>query len=362
VRRQPNVPRRERLGWRPQLDGVRALAALAVVGFHAWGDAVPGGGIGVDVFFVLSGFLITTLLLEEHARFGDVSLPAFYLRRAVRLLPPLAAMLIGAALYATFVVADPNTVRGVFAATVYSSDWLMALHGAGVLGLLYPTWSLAVEEQFYLLWPALLLLLLRLGRERLLFGAAMLGVALAVAERAALVAHGVSTERLLFAPDTRADALLAGCALAAARQLGWLDSVPRRIRTAAAAVGALVLLARLGAPAWPFPYLPYGMATTTAGSVLLIAGILDGGRIASALSHRALVRLGGLSYAIYLWHPLVLDALHHIPVMSLGPLRLLLTLTAAIALAELSRRVVERPAAALRVRWRRRVAVAAAAV
>ena len=148
-------------GYVPALDGVRAFAVLAVVALHG-GTHLNGGFIGVDVFFVLSGFLITTLLLQEWRARGDFRLRAFYVRRARRLLPALALTLVGVTvLVAAFAWYYDGGVRygfAVLSVIFYAGNWVAAftVH-QGALGPLTHTWSLAIEEQFYLLWPLLLL-------------------------------------------------------------------------------------------------------------------------------------------------------------------------------------------------------------
>src|SRR5437764_78652 len=161
-----------RLGYRPALDGVRGMAILAVLAFHThhlfgW-SLLRGGNIGVDVFFVLSGFLITTLLLEEWEGTRIISLKSFYWRRALRLIPALVLLL--TALYflsdVLFLRAEANdTRRAIPVAFVYASDLALAVFNLR-LGALQHTWSLAMEEHFYLIWPVLLLAFLKLGMTR----------------------------------------------------------------------------------------------------------------------------------------------------------------------------------------------------
>src|SRR5271157_2250169 len=158
---------------RPELDGLRGIAILAVLGAHTGvpGFADGGGGAGVTLFFVLSGYLITSLLLAERGRTGRVDLRAFYVRRALRLFPALAAVLLVVAgllaIGAMPATATANTdYRIVFAGVVaYVANWV-AVAGQSI-GMLGHCWSLAVEEQFYILWPTLLLAGLRFGRGRL---------------------------------------------------------------------------------------------------------------------------------------------------------------------------------------------------
>src|SRR5438874_2564773 len=147
------------LGYQPALDGLRAVAVLAVFGFHATSSGVPGGYVGVDLFFVLSGFLITSLLLEERVRTGRVRLSWFYARRFLRLAPALVALLLCYVLCYGLWKGDrwPTALKSAGLAAVYLSNWARSL-GVNDMGWVGHTWSLSVEEQFYLLWPPLLLL------------------------------------------------------------------------------------------------------------------------------------------------------------------------------------------------------------
>jgi peptidoglycan/LPS O-acetylase OafA/YrhL len=196
----------------PALDGVRALAVLAVLTSHAWGSIIPGGWAGVDVFFVLSGYLITSILLDEHRRTGAVSVARFYARRALRLLPALGATIALALVVAATLRPDlaAGTDQQAVAATAYVANWWETAH-QGAPGLLLHTWSLSVEEQFYLAWPLLLCAALAIGGRR-----AALGVA--VAGACALTVHimlGVGTNPY-YRTDTRGVGLLIGAVLAVA--------------------------------------------------------------------------------------------------------------------------------------------------
>ncbi|EFC82045.1 acyltransferase [Parafrankia sp. EUN1f] len=216
--RRAGAPTR-RTGYNPALDGVRALAMLCVLVFHM--DALPGGYLGVDVFFVLSGFLITRQLLAERDRTGRVSLPMFYLRRAYRLLP--AFWLLALVGFTAVVVLGAGTagerdefLHTLAAAMLYVNNYFQVVQqntGAGWLG---HTWSLSLEEQFYLLWPLLLLVLCRRPWiDRRLPAVLLGGVVAVMLWRDVLNASGASGTRTYFGLDTRADALLVGCALAA---------------------------------------------------------------------------------------------------------------------------------------------------
>jgi peptidoglycan/LPS O-acetylase OafA/YrhL len=213
---------------RPELDGLRGIAILVVLAAHTGvpGFADGGGGAGVTLFFVLSGFLITSLLLAEKSRYGRVDLRAFYVRRALRLFPALAAALIVVALLAVTGLMPQDARVGVdyrivLAGVVcYVANWVWV--AGQPIGMLSHTWSLAVEEQFYILWPALLLLGLRLGRRWF----AMIVLLLIFADipyRLILDLNG-GFAHVFVGTDTRGDALLFGCVLALLERAGmWLQ-------------------------------------------------------------------------------------------------------------------------------------------
>ncbi|HLY66186.1 MAG TPA: acyltransferase, partial [Chloroflexota bacterium] len=189
------------LGYRPALDGIRGAAVLAVMLFHFGAPFDQGGFLGVDAFFVLSGFLITSLLVEEWARNAGISFRGFYLRRALRLLPALLVMLLGAGAVAA-TIAPPEmregTWRGIAVTLLYVANWQKVFSDQSV-GVLGHTWSLSIEEQFYILWPPLLCLLLR--RRLSLRWLTAIAAALAVtsaATRAVLMLRGAATTEVLY--------------------------------------------------------------------------------------------------------------------------------------------------------------------
>ncbi len=193
---RPSVPI-SRVPYLPGLDGMRALAVVAVMIYHANSDWLAGGFLGVEVFFVISGYLITLLLIAEHERTGRVNLGQFWLRRARRLLPALFTMMVlvmvGCAL---FMRDDLGKLRGdIVAGIAYGSNWFQVWTGAGYtagteFAPLRHLWSLGVEEQFYLVWPLIMIVLLRGGRSRLpKIGAALFGLAFVIAFATAVLYH-----------------------------------------------------------------------------------------------------------------------------------------------------------------------------
>src|SRR5918994_4200979 len=214
------------LPYLPGLDGLRALAVIAVLLYHSGLPWIPGGFLGVEVFFVISGFLITALLLAEWRTEGSVDVKAFWMRRARRLLPALYLLIVATLAYAVvFLPGEVAGLRGdVLAALGYVTNWYLVLAHAsyfeaiGRPSLLKHLWSLAIEEQFYLLWPPMVAVGLSLGarrwrRRRLLF-VALAGAAAAAVLMAALYRPEVDPSRLYFGTDTPATGLLTGAALA----------------------------------------------------------------------------------------------------------------------------------------------------
>jgi peptidoglycan/LPS O-acetylase OafA/YrhL len=331
-----------RLGYVPALDGLRGIAIAVVVAYHAFGYPF-GGWLGVDLFFVLSGFLITTLLLEERAETGAIRWRAFYARRARRLLPALAALLLGYLALSALrgVNGLPIVARwGFYTANGYEAFWPgAATHVVGLNHL----WSLAQEEQFYLVWPAALVVVMRARNPvRLLM---LLACAL-IAYRGVLVAAGASNDRVYFAPDTNLDGLVLGAALAFQRRVGPLQASRGPLAVAAAIavliVGLIPSLAITESAMLPFFELSV---------VLVVAAAVSG----TLQLPRPLVWLGGISYSLYLWHFVVLWAFNwHYP---------LLAVAVSVAAAWASTAWIEKPFRRARTtQTRRPVPVSAPAV
>jgi peptidoglycan/LPS O-acetylase OafA/YrhL len=346
-----------KLGYRPALDGVRAIAISAVVSMHAFGW--PGeGALGVDLFFVLSGFLITTLLLEEQQSRGRISLVGFYWRRARRLLPALFAML-AVYLAATVVVLAVRGELDAFggrllavAATLGYVGNVFRLDGHHVPASLSHLWSLAQEEQFYVLWP-LALILLR-SRPALLARLLVVAIAGVMVERAALMStHGF--ERVYLGPDAHSEPILIGCLFAVWFVEGRRPSTAVRGRVAAVSLAAIVATMTLLKPATKALSVSaagwlYGTPLLTlfafACGFLIFDGALEGSRVGRALSVKPLGFLGRISYALYLWHVPVLVAFGR---LSNGGVRAVAAIAVAIGLAWASRYLIELPARRLRL-------------
>ena len=317
------------------LDGLRAIAVLAVLVFHLRPSMLPGGYLGVDIFFVLSGFLITTLLVRELADNGRLDLRGFWTRRARRLLPALTVVVVVSTVAGLLVGNDllVDIRRQALGALTFSNNWLEIGAGSSYFTQTAPQlfvnfWSLAVEEQFYLVWPVLLAVLLALTRTARQRIAVVLGIAAVSATLMALLA-GDGLTRVYYGTDTHAFGLMIGAALA----LGLADRAPaaarsntraetqahgrprwqraisawERARLPVAIGSAAVLVAllfTLDGESW-IAYrggiLLAAIATTGLVAVLATApGVRD--PLVRALSARPLVWLGERSYGIYLWH------------------------------------------------------------
>lgn len=295
----------------PALDGIRAVAVCAVLVYH-WNNPhlLPGGYLGVDLFFILSGFLITWGITLEWDRSDPRRGPRFsarhfYARRALRLGPALAAVLVFVAVLLATSLHGPlahQTVAGIPWVVLFVGNWSKALQ-FGNLGVLNNLWSLGVEEQFYLLWPAVAVLLLRRGWRRERLGTALLCVAGAEAVyREALYRSGVTVERLAFGLDTHSDGLLVGCALAMYLSAGRLPQLNRRALAGGAwlavVVVAVLMVTGNGRTSfqWGYPL------TAVAGGTLIAACVT--GRVpalAGVLSSRPAVWIGRRSYGLYVW-------------------------------------------------------------
>jgi peptidoglycan/LPS O-acetylase OafA/YrhL len=289
------------------LDGLRGVAVLAVLTYHGSPWFCPAGWIGVDVFFVLSGFLITTLLVAERSRTGRVALRAFYGRRARRLLPAmLVAVAFGVLVASHWPNSAADTYRQALATMFDVGNWGLVTAGHVSLPLAH-TWSLGVEEQFYIVWPLALVLMLRMRRG--------LGAAFVLASCGALASLA---DRLVADPanefyrtDTHADGLLLGCALAIALAAGWTDRIGDRLLGAGALIGGAVLaLLTIWAvlPDWQHATVWQGIEETVvalaAAAVILAA--YRGSRATALLGNRALVWVGRRSYGLYLYHWIVM--------------------------------------------------------
>ena len=353
------------------LDGLRALAVVAVVLYHAGVDFMPAGFLGVEIFFVISGYLITSLLLSEHAATSAVSLRRFWMRRARRLLPALF-LLVAAVLtyFAIFLPGEVAMVRGdALAAVGYVSNWAFILRDTpyfeqvGRPSPLLHLWSLAIEEQFYVVWPPLFVGLMALRGRALLFAAIVAGIVGSTVLMAVLYEPFADVSRVYYGTDTRAAGLLFGAALAVVwragalpaprgRVVAWLfyaSGLARLLRVSLdiAGLAALAGLAYIVVTFNSFQPALYlgGFALVSALTVIVIAAaVAPGGRLGRVLGVAPLRAVGLRSYSIYLWHwPIFIVTRPGIDV-SLGEIELLaVRLALTLLLAEISYRFVEMP-------------------
>ncbi len=334
-------------GYRPDIDGLRAIAVALVVLFHAGLPGPSGGFIGVDVFFVISGYLITSILLREM-RDGSYSLARFYERRIRRIFPALVVVLL-ATTAAGLAVLTPDQLaaygRSMLATMLFVSNFYLGMTAnyfspdAETQPLLH-TWSLAVEEQFYIVFPVMLALLMRWLPRRLkpvIWGLTLASFA------ACLVLTGLRPTLAFYLAPTRAWELLAGSLLALHAPRA-LPAGRRRIAQGLGLAGlALILGAGVGLTAQtPFP--GWAAALPVLGSVaLILAGSLGGGPATTLLSSAPLRGLGLISYSLYLWHWPVIVLLRFWTIDPPTPLQMALAVLAMLLLSVLSWKFVEQP-------------------
>lgn len=349
------------------IDGLRTLAVMLVIVYHFQPEALPGGSIGVDVFYTISGFVITRLLLAEYARTGDIGLRHFYRRRWLRLAP---ALLVVCALTAVLTLAPVQSFSHGWSAALLAAASLVNIVRAAQPGAysavtapLGHTWSLGVEEQFYLLWPPVLLAMLRrLGGRGVL--ACVGGLALLPVLWRFHLWDGTAAHRIYNGPDTRADQLLVGAVLAVLLAKLHAGS-PRRARLRlwagrlwAPAFALLCLIAWqvpiIGASGWNKTVYTVGFLVVALLTVVLIASLdlLPRAPLGRVLSLVPLAWVGrNLSYGLYLWHYPLMHLLS-----DLGVDRMLFpsTLLATFLLATASHFLIEEPCRRFRPRPARR--------
>jgi peptidoglycan/LPS O-acetylase OafA/YrhL len=344
--------------YHPGLDGLRAVAVLTVIAYHLGFGWAAGGLLGVEVFFVLSGYLITDLLVNERRRNGRVDLGQFWLRRARRLLPALFVMLVAVVVWVTLV--DPARLAAVRsdlpAVVLYVSNWWFIFHRVSYFARFGPAsplghlWSLAIEEQFYVVWPLVVVAAFRLARwRRALVTLTVLGAAASAVEMALLYVPGGNPTRVYDGTDTRAFALLIGAALALllprARTFGPVSGGARLLLEAvggAALAGIFVVLWRTGEYS-TFLYRGGMVVLSVLTAVVIAVTVHPGARLSRFLGTQPLRWLGERSYAVYLWHyPVIVLTTPAGARPSL--VRGTLQVTTSVVLAAASWRFVEQPA------------------
>ncbi len=351
------------MGYLPGLDGIRAIAVMGVLLYHAGWSALPGGFLGVDVFFVLSGFLITTLILEEMSRSGRVDFRRFYLGRARRLLPAVLLMLLVVGAVVTWWAQDAARQFGAdaLASIFYVNNWWYIVSEqsyfefTGRPALLKHLWSLAVEEQFYLIWPALAFLIVRRSSRRTLRWVALgLAVASTIWMAVLSVNNGypefADPSRAYFGTDAHAMGLLIGAALATAWRPGRLPStMPRNSQRLLMAVGIAALATVLGFFVFVGEFTPWlyrggFLALAIIVAILIAMATHPALPLGAWLGNAPMRYIGQRSYGLYLWHwPVMMLTRPGIDTPLSGPANLVMQLAITFALAEASYRFVEMP-------------------
>ena len=357
----------------PGLDGLRAIAVLLVIVYHFWPTVLPGGMIGVDIFFVISGFLITSLLLREGALNGRIALGSFWVRRARRLLPAIALMILVLGPVSLIVGGDiqVNLGRQLLGAATFSSNWISIFAGNDYFAQTSPElftnfWSLAVEEQFYVLWPLLIVASgLLLGRRWRHFSAIMvLGILASLGVAAFLLMNGTPISRIYYGTDTHLYGLLLGSLLAFARPWSLYPPMGKKALYRVAQPFGLIAFTRVMV-SWLslFALIPYAILVPESapgaipwglfGASLLALGVIQGmlpDMLAGAsealrrlLNFAPLRWVGERSYGLYLWHWPLAVVMHYVLGADRSPLVNVGVLVATFAIAEMSYRWIETP-------------------
>jgi peptidoglycan/LPS O-acetylase OafA/YrhL len=341
----------------PGLDGIRAIAVLAVIAYHLNFGWASGGLLGVQVFFVLSGYLITDLLVAEYGRHRGIGLKTFWIRRARRLLPALFVMLFVTVGWATLFQRTQlaelrsDLVPGIF----YVSNWWFIFHHVSYFAQFGPPsplghlWSLAIEEQFYLVWPLLLLAGFRwLHTRRALITATLIAAAASALEMAILYSPSANPNRIYEGTDTRAFALLIGAALAMwlprARPIGPVTTNARNILNGVGIASLIGIFAMFSLVEDNQPFLYEGglllLALLTA--ILIAITVHPGAQLRTILGVEPLRWVGERSYGIYLWHYPVIVLTTPVGAPPNVP-RAILQFAATLIIAALSWRYIEQP-------------------
>ena len=347
----------------PAIDGLRAVAVIAVMLYHLGAPWIPGGFLGVDLFFVISGYVITRLLLDSIQRSGGLDLRAFYKSRLRRLLPPLVFMIVTTTLFIG--VWAPDTIKRLLTDTPFSlmgvMNWWLVFRQAdyfeaiGRPPLLQHTWSLGVEAQFYLVWPLILLLVLRQLGRKIIPAAALIiaigsGVALFLVSLSVDSSSSQSISHVYFGTDTHSIGLFLGAALA----VNWIPQnlkvdIAKRAQDVIDGIGVFGFLGILAC----FLFIEQGNPTLYKiafplagifGCAIIMSVVHPASRFAPLLQGKAILWIGERSYAIYLWHWIIFQVTR--PSVDLAgaswalyALRILIV----FALADISLRWVELP-------------------
>jgi peptidoglycan/LPS O-acetylase OafA/YrhL len=380
----------------PGLDGMRAFAVVAVMIYHANSDWLLGGYLGVEVFFVISGYLITLLLIAEHERTGAIDMKSFWIRRFRRLLPALFTMMLLLSVWVALFERDAlGKLRGdVIAGASYFSNWYQIWIGAGYsagndFAPLRHLWSLAVEEQFYLVWPVVMMGFVRFGARRIAGVARWLFLgAIAVTVIVALLEYTGAQQTPEFTPDaywmigdraiSKPDALYlstlsrsSGLMLGAAFAMVWRPAAvmrgPLRAKAKLFDIGAGVGFGLLAVMAWVVSFKPAegvhgflfkgGLFLTGLSTLAIIAAVTHrGAKTGQLLSHPVLLWIGTRSYGLYLYHWPIYQIIRNIAANKLRFHEFVLAMVATAIITEASYRFIETPIrkGKLSELWRRR--------
>lgn len=353
-------PLRRNNRYMPGLDGLRALAVLAVIAYHLNLPFVSGGLLGVGVFFVLSGYLITDILMAEWAASQGLKLKSFWVRRARRLLPAMLSMVLIVVLWVPlFAPSQVTSLRGdALSSVFYFSNWWFIFHKVsyfasfGLPSPLNHLWSLAVEEQFYIIWPLVLLLLLRFLPRRWQRISFTLLLATASALAMAIMFHpGVDPSRVYYGTGTRAFSLLIGAALAFVWPSRKLTTMPIKasgvlMLDIAGTTSLFIVLAMFFKTNEYQPFLYRGgMVLLSLFTAVLIAAIAHPAtRLGKLIGCAPLRFVGARSYGIYLWHyPVIILTSSAVNTGGIDILRAVLQVAVSVLLAALSWRYLEEP-------------------
>jgi peptidoglycan/LPS O-acetylase OafA/YrhL len=341
----------------PSLDGIRAVAVSLVFLAHSGLERFVPGGLGVTIFFVLSGYLISSLMRVEYGRSGGIALGGFYLRRLLRLMPPLIVAVVLTGTFAALgLIGGGFSLGGLLAALFYGGNYHVIFNDfQGMPAGLGVVWSLAIEEHYYLLYPPLAVLLLR-ARPRVAAAVLLALCAGVLGWRCVLLASGASSNYMTMATDTRVDAILVGCAMALWRN-PWLDaevSITPHGPGGLALAAVLVLAATLLFRDESFRLTARFSLQSIAVAVLIWHAVAHSGRAPWRwLNLRPVVYLGTISYTVYLVHHAILLGLaRRFPDWG-WPALTLAAAALTVAIAEPMRRWVEVPCADLRRRLHR---------
>lgn len=347
-----------RLGYLPGLDGLRALAVLGVLFYHADMVWLPGGFLGVEVFFVVSGYLITSLLLAEQESHNKINLKNFWQRRARRLLPALFAMILGVLVYMVLFLPDEvASIRGdVIAAFTYITNWYLIaaqksyFETIGRPSLLQHLWSLAVEEQFYLLWPLIFVFLLTKLKTRGAMLVLMLGATLSALWMGVLYHPDTDPSRVYYGTDTRAFGLLIGAALAFVWRPRAKEAKRNWKHWSLDGIGIAAFIALAIAFLFMDEFNPFlyqgGMLLVSIATAFVIAAVVHPNSpiIGPLLGLGVLQWIGLRSYSLYLWHwPVFMLMRPQLDVALEGAPLLAFRFGITFLLAEISYRIIEAP-------------------